>query len=47
MKMDDSVAAANEIDKEKLTYKGVSIKKLPPEQLNELSKVVKGSLLIK
>lgn len=42
MKMDDIVAIANEIDKKNLTYKGISIKKLPPEQLNELSKVVKG-----
>lgn len=40
MEMDDDKAKANEINKEELTYKGVSIKKLPPEQLNELIKIV-------
>ena len=40
MEMDDNKAEANEINKEELTYKGVSIKKLPPEQLNELIKIV-------
>ena len=40
MEMDDDKAKANGINKEELTYKGVSIKKLPPEQLNELIKIV-------
>lgn len=42
IKLDDNVAAANEIDKEALTYKGISIEKLPPEMINELWSIING-----
>lgn len=42
IKLDDSVAEANGIDKEALTYKGISIEKLPPEMINELWGIING-----
>lgn len=42
IKLDDNVAAANEIDKEALTYKGISIEELPPDMINELWSVING-----
>lgn len=42
IKLDDNIAAANEIDKEALTYKGISIEKLPPEMINELWRIING-----
>ena len=42
IKLDDSIAAANEIDKKALTYKGISIEKLPPEMINELWRIING-----
>lgn len=42
VKLDDSIAEANEIDKKALTYKGISIEKLPPEMINELWRIING-----
>ena len=42
IKLDDNIAAANEIDKKALTYKGISIEKLPPEMINELWRIING-----
>lgn len=42
IKLDDSVAEANEIDKEALTYKDISIEELPPEMINELWSIING-----
>ena len=42
VKLDDDIAAANEIDKEALTYKGISIEKLTPEMINELWRIING-----
>ena len=42
IKLDDSIAEANEIDKEALTYKGISIDELPPEMINELWSIING-----
>lgn len=42
IKLDDSVAEANEIDKKALTYKGISIEELPPEMINELWSIING-----
>lgn len=42
IKLDDSIAEANEIDKKALTYKGISIEELPPEMINELWSIING-----
>lgn len=42
IKLDDNIAATNEIDKKALTYKGISIEKLPPEMINELWRIING-----
>lgn len=42
VKLDDDVAAANEIDKKALTYKGISIEELPPEMINEVWRIING-----
>lgn len=42
VKLDDNVAAANEIDKKALTYKGISIEELTPEMINEVWRIING-----
>ena len=42
IKLDDKVAAENDIDKEALKYKGISIDDLPPELINELWGILNG-----
>lgn len=42
IKLDDKIAAENDIDKEALKYKGISIDDLPPELINELWGILNG-----